>query len=166
MEYQINDHVVHPTHGVGRVVGLVNRSITGDHVQSFYEIALHRSTVWIPVGAGPAASLRRLTPRDELTRYREILRGPAALLITDHRQRHLDLQNRLKPGLFANLCEVVRDLTARSWLKPLNERDSAALRRSRDDLCQEWAVADGVPLLDATHEINALLQEGRLAQQA
>jgi len=87
-------------------------------------------------------------------------------LIPDHRQRHLELASRLRPGLFQNLCEVVRDLSARGWDKPLNEKDSVAFRKTRDDLCQEWAATTGVTVTEAADEIAALLREGRLAYQA
>jgi len=118
------------------------------------------------VEAAPSDQLRPPTGKHELDRYREVLRSRPESLAADHRQRQLDLTSRLRAGLFQNLCEVVRDLTARSWLKPLNERDSAALRKTRDDLCQEWAIADGVSVLDASDEVETLLQQGRAALQA
>jgi RNA polymerase-interacting CarD/CdnL/TRCF family regulator len=59
------------------------------------------------------------------------------------------------------MCEIVRDLTARSWRKPLREADTASLRRARERLCQEWAAAEDVTLAEATREVDALLLEAR-----
>jgi RNA polymerase-interacting CarD/CdnL/TRCF family regulator len=59
------------------------------------------------------------------------------------------------------MCEVVRDLTARSWEKSLNEADSSSLRKAREALCQEWAASKGISLTDADQEVEALLVEAR-----
>lgn len=161
MLFQVDELVVHPAHGVGRIVGLVTKRFTGAEAHLYYEFAAGRSTVWVPVEASAASGLRRLTPKDELARYRGVLRSRPISLTPDHRQRRQDLLSHLKVGLFQNLCEVVRDLTARGWLKPLSEMDSSTLRKTRDDLCQEWAAADGVSVLEAVKEVDALLFEGR-----
>jgi RNA polymerase-interacting CarD/CdnL/TRCF family regulator len=166
MPFQVDDRVVHPTHGVGRVVGLVTQRFSEAEARLYYEIAIQRSTVWIPVDADTARELRPLTPKAELARYRNVLRSRPASLTADHRQRRLDLLSRLKAGSFQSLCEVVRDLTARGWQKALGEMDATALRKTRDGLCQEWAAADGVSVLDAVKEVDALLLEGRQAYQA
>ena len=165
MTFHVDEQVVHPAHGVGRVIALVTRRFAEAEARQYYEVALTRSTVWVPVAAGPGNNLRALTPKDELAHYRDVLRSRPNSLIPDHRQRHLELASRLRPGLFQNLCEVVRDLSARGWVKPLNEKDAGALRKTRDDLCQEWAATSGVSITDAVEEVEALLREGRLIHQ-
>ncbi len=166
MPYQVNDYVVHPAHGVGRVIGLATQSFFEAEARVYYEIAIPRnSKVWVPVDNDVAIGLRPLTPKSELKHYRGVLRSRPVSLILDHRQRHLELINRLKVGLFQNLCEVVRDLTARRWLKPLNELDSRTLRKTHDGLCEEWAAADGISIQEAAKEVDALLLEARQAYQ-
>lgn len=157
MLYQVDDRVVHATYGVGRVVGVVTRQFTAAEARQYYEIALERSTVWVPTEAASSAELRLLTPKAELERYRVVLQSRPATLTADHRQRRLEITNRLKTGSLQTLCEVIRDLTARSWRKALNEMDAAGLRKAREVVCREWAAADGVPYLSAVQEIDALL---------
>lgn len=165
MPYQVNDCVVHPAHGVGHIVALAMQRFFDVEARLYYEIAIQRNTVWVPVDTGVASGLRPVTPKSELARYRRVLRSRPVSLILDHRQRHMDLLSHLKAGLFQNLCEVVRDLTARRWLKPLNEMDSRTLRKTHEGLCQEWAAADGVSVQEAAKEVDALLLEGRQAYQ-
>lgn len=165
MPYQVNDCVVHPAHGVGRVVALGIQHFFDVEARLYYEILIQRNTVWVPVDTGVASGLRPVTPKAELARYRRVLQSQPNSLILDSRQRHLELLGRLKVGLFQTSCEVVRDLTARRWVKPLNEMDSRTLRRTHDGLCQEWAAAAGVTVQEAAQEIDALLLEGRQAHQ-
>ncbi len=163
MNYQVDDRVVHVTHGVGRVVGLVTKSFSEQEERRYYEIDLERGTVWVPVDSNQEGELRRLTPRADLARYRAVLRSQPLELTADHRQRRVDLLARLKVGSFQEMCEVVRDLSARGWQKPLSEADSGTLRKAMDGLCQEWAATAGVSIADATREIDGLLLECREA---
>lgn len=143
--FKIDDRVVYPALGIGRVVALVMKCL---------------------VDAGAGSGLRPLTPRADLARYRDVLRSCPRPLTPNHRQRDADLRTRLRAGSFQDLCEVVRDLTARGWHKPLSERNSAAPRRSRDAVCKEWAATDGVSVPRATAGVKALLLEGRANHQS
>ena len=166
MRYQIDDYVVHPAHGVGRIVGLVMQRFTEPEARLYYQIAIQRNTtVWVPVDRDLTIGLRPSTPKAELKHYREVLRSRPVSLILDNRQRHFNLADRLKVGLFQDLCEVVRDLNARRWLKPLNELDSRTFRTTHDALCAEWAVAAEVSVPEAAKEVNALLFEAQQAYQ-
>jgi len=166
MPFQIDDRVVYPACGVGRIAALVTKRFFEAEARLYYEVVIQRSTVWVPVDAGATSGLRLLTSRDELARYRGVLRSCPVPLTPDPRQRRLDLLGQLRAGSLQNLCEIVRDLTARGWRKVLGEADKATLRRAREGLCQEWAAADGVSVVQATEEVDALLLEGGQAYQA
>lgn len=161
MPFQVGDVVFHPDHGVGQVVRLEEKHFSGKAAGLYYELAVLKSTVWVLVASAESLRLRPLTSKSDLGRYRSVLKSRPALLNKDHRQRHLELGERLKQGSFLMMCEVVRDLTARSWHKPLNEYDSVRLQRVRGRLCQEWASAENVSLAEATDEVSSLLLEAR-----
>ena len=161
MPFQIGDFVFHPAHGVGRIVRLEERRFDREQARLYYEVLTQKSTIWVPVETYEAVGLRQLTARPDLARYRNVLRSRPAPLEKDTYKRRRELADRLKQGSFQAVCEVVRDLTARSWRKPLNEADSASLRRAREYLCQEWAAAAGVSIAEATQEVEDLLREAR-----
>lgn len=163
MLFQIGDVVVHPDHGVGHVARLEEKRFSGREAGLYYELTIERSTVWVSVESREALRLRPVTPRSDLARYRGVLKSRPIPLNKDHRQRNLELAGRLKQGSFLVMCEVVRDLTARGWVKPLNEYDSTSLQRVRGRLCQEWAASEGVSIADASGEVSALLLESRKA---
>ena len=102
------------------------------------------------------------------TRYRfridgRLLKGPAAPLNSDPRLRQAELRDHLKEGTLIAHCEVVRDLAATGWHKPLSGAMAAFLKSTQDVLCQEWAAVEGVSLAEAESEIAALLDQGRQA---
>jgi len=163
MPYEIDDRVVLNPHGVGRIAGLVTKRFTTAQVQEYYEVATERSLVWVAVDGAEARGLRPVTGKAELDRFRDVLRSRPVALNTDHRQRHLELHNRERLGTFQAACELVRDLTAYTWKKPLNDVDTATFRHAQTGLCEEWAAAEDVPLAQANAEVAALLLEGRQA---
>lgn len=165
MPFKVGDHVAHPEHGLGRIVRLSQQQFPGSPAQTYYEVVTAKSTLWVPQEAA-AACLRPVITGDELPHYRSVLLSPPGALDPDRRQRQLDVAQRLKEGSFRALCEVVRDLTAHSWRKALNEGDSLALRKARESLCQEWAAAAAISVSEAGREIEALCAEGRQRYQS
>ncbi|MEP7359103.1 MAG: CarD family transcriptional regulator [Anaerolineales bacterium] len=163
MRYKVGESIVHPSHGVGRIIGLETQTFLGNEAKLFYEVLTSKSTIWVSTEGDQAAALRSVTSKADLARYRRLLQSPPAQLDPDHRKRQLEMAGRLRDGTFSVLCEIVRDLTARGRIKPLNEADSAALRRARSSLLQEWAAAAEVTLAEATAEVDELLQAGNHA---
>jgi RNA polymerase-interacting CarD/CdnL/TRCF family regulator len=102
-----------------------------------------------------------LIAKADIDRYRSLLRSRPTPLAADHRQRQVTLEERLKDNSFDSRCKLVRDLTAFGWHKDLNESNGAMLRSARDALCAEWAAVEGLSTAEATHEVMALLDEGK-----
>lgn len=162
MTYRVNELVVHMSFGVGRVTGVVMRSFAEAKLQSYYEISTDRSTIWVPVEAATLL-LRRPTPVNDLPRYRQILRGAPVRLTSTPRLRRQELSDRFKPGQLESLCELVRDLSALGWRKPLTEIESSYLRKARDKVVQEWATSINGTNIQANEEIDQLLRDGHQA---
>jgi RNA polymerase-interacting CarD/CdnL/TRCF family regulator len=116
--------------------------------------------VWVPADTEDAASLRHLISNSDLTHYRALLKSRPVPLNANWRQRGQERINSLRAGSFEIMCEVVRDLTAYGWPKPLRESEAKELHKIQDAVSQEWASALGVLPSVAYREITALLQEG------
>lgn len=165
MQFKIGDLVVHLAHGLGQVVNLQEKQLFGAQARLYYEVVTQKSTVWVPVESQTVSTLRAITPRSDLELFEKVLRLKPVSLNKDHRQRQAELNERLKRGSFQALCEVVRDLTAHGWRKPLSDADAALLRRIHDNLCQEWAMAAGKTVAEVDQQINMLLLEARHVHQ-
>jgi CarD family transcriptional regulator len=161
MEIKHGDYVVHPTFGVGFVESIEDREIGEEGTRTFYRIGFVKTTVWVPVQHPRSGGLRPITPSKDLARYSTLLRSSPAALDNNFRLRQIDLENRLKQGTFQALCEVVRDLSARSWLKSLSSFEATLLKRTRAFLNQEWAATSGKSLEEASIEVEACLAVGK-----
>jgi len=161
MRFKIGDRVVLPTHGIGHIKAVEEKNFSEPGVRLYYKIVLSKHSIWIPVEAHEVSGLRLVTGKSDLDHYRNLLKSPPAPLEKNHHRRHLELISRLKQGSFQIMCEVVRDLTAWGWRKPLGQADTALLQKTRQSLYQEWAAAAGVSTTEAIKEIDSLLLVAR-----
>jgi K+-transporting ATPase ATPase B chain len=79
----------------------------------------------------------------------------------DHMISLIEGARRQKDGSFKARCELVRDLTALSWKRSLNEITSIMLQATRSAVCAEWATVLDLSIDKARLEVEALLLEGR-----
>ncbi len=155
-----DDLVVHPSHGVGRIIGVETREFSQGAPQLYYRIAIPTGTVWVPVD-GSGAGLRKLTAKEDLEHYRQLLSGRPSSLPKGYRERQNALLERLKQTSFEARCKVLRDLSALGWHKRLNQGNAGLLRIAHRDVCTEWAASAGVSINEAGAQIGSLLVEGR-----
>jgi len=133
----------------------------GDGKKSpFYEISFPGSTLWVPLGLADS-EIRKLSTKTEIASCRGVLKAPAECLEDDFRLRQMELNNHIKEGTLTARCEVVRDLTAYGWHKPLRGSIIGFLRGIQEVLCQEWAAVEEITPAEAAIEIQFLLEKGR-----
>jgi len=160
MELKIGDQVVHPKYGLGYVVNLNEREFEPGVLHTYYEISMRGITLWVALDM-PTFGLRKLSVRSEISHCREILVSLPNVLIENPRERQAEMADRLKLGSIAAHCEVVRDLYAYLGQKPSSGKLGVYLHDTQEVLCQEWAEVEGISLIDATQEVNALLEKGK-----
>jgi RNA polymerase-interacting CarD/CdnL/TRCF family regulator len=165
MSFKVGDRVVHPRHGLGHVTNFAVKQFVQGEKRPFYEISFPGSTLWVPLNLS-TSGIRKLTVKSEIVRCRQLLKAPATPLNVDPRLRQTELSDRLKEGTLTAHCEVVRDLTAAGWQKPLNGALATFLKVTQDVLCQEWAAVEGIALSEAAIEVESLLEKGRQANNS
>lgn len=159
LKFNIGDRVVHPQQGVGYVAKLEEKQFEPNHPRMYYVILIPDTTVWVPVDL-PTSGLRKLSARGELDQCRQVLQG-APHPLTPDKGLLGSLIVQINQGTIAAHCEVVRDLTAFGWHKPLYGAMAEFQRVIMNVLSQEWAVVEGVSVIEASHEISTLLKKGR-----
>lgn len=163
MPIKVGDRVIHPQHGLGQVTSLAIKQFVEGEKRPFYEISFPGSTLWVPLSL-TNSGIRKLSAKSEIVNSRRVLKSPAEPLKNDFRLRQTELKNRLKDGTLIARCEVVRDLTAYGWHKPLNGSIAAFLQSTLDVLCQEWAAVEKITPAEAATEIQALIEKGKEAK--
>ncbi len=160
MPFKIGDQVVHPHHGVGVITGLTNRQFEPGAPRSYYEISIGDGTLWVPVDE-PGLGLRKLTSKNQLGHCAEILQSVPSSPDIGPRELREHFSRHLRDGTIVAQCEVVRDLTALGWRKPLAGSMAEFRHMALTVLCQEWAAVGEISLAQATQTIGTYLGAGK-----
>jgi CarD family transcriptional regulator len=160
--FNIGERVVHPQHGVGKVVKLEEREFGSGVRRRYYEVSIAGagSTLWVPCDP-PSFGLRSVAGKSDIDACRKILVSRPSPLTDDARSRQSHLAERLKQGTIRVQCEVVRDLYAFGEHKSLYGSMAGFFRQTQNVLCEEWALVEGIALADAVQEVNSLLEKSR-----
>lgn len=160
LRFKVGDRVIHPWYGLGQVTRLALKQFMDGEKRLFYEISFPDSTLWIPLNLS-TSGIRKLSERTEIAICRKVLRSQARPLGDDFRLRRIALNDHIKEGTLTARCEVVRDLTAYGWYKPLSGSIAAFLQAAQEVLYQEWAAIEGITPVEAATEIQILLEKGK-----
>lgn len=158
MNFHKGDTVMHWTHGIGQIVNLEERALSGSKT-IYYVVQLRDMTVWVPANSQVGSRLRPPTPKFRFQRLLAILSSPSEPLPVDRLERKTHLLELLKGGRLESLCEVIRDLSAyqQQQTRPMNDNDQMILKQSRNTLLGEWAFVLSIPHAQAEHELHRLL---------
>jgi len=109
--FRVNDHVVYPTHGVGKIIAVESQEIAGTRLELFV-IAFdqEKMTLRVPLGKAKAVGMRILSSRDTVRNALKTLRGRARVKRTMWSRRAQEYEAKINSGDLLLIAEVVRDL--------------------------------------------------------
>ncbi len=105
------DHVVYPTHGVGKVERIATEEIAGHKLELIHiTFEENRMTLRVPVAKARSAGLRKLATRKLFDEAMLILKGRARIKRTMWSRRAQEYEAKINSGDPLAIAEVVRDL--------------------------------------------------------
>jgi len=156
MNFNEGDPVMHWTYGLGQIVGLEERDISGSKTL-YYAVQARDLTVWVPADNKLKSRLRSPTSQSRFRQLLNILSSPGKPLPDDRIERKNHLMALLKDGSTEALCHAIRDLFTYQKTKSLNDSDQNLLRQSQKTLLGEWEFVLSVPHAEANIELSRLL---------
>ena len=159
MDYRVGDPVMHWIYGLGEVVGLEERVLSGQKTL-YYSVKVRDLTIWVPADGDLRNRLRPPTQPAKFKQLFAILTSPGEPLPDDRQKRKIQLVEQLKDGRAESLCRVIRDLFAYQQVRSLNDNDQHLMRRTREALLGEWGFAMSILPAQAESELHRLLASG------
>lgn len=156
MKIREGDSVMHWTHGLGKVVRLEERALSGEAIM-YYAIQIGDMTVWVPADDMLETRLRMPTPAAAFKKLMGVLSHPGEPLPNDRRERKTLLLEWLKDGRTESLFRVVRSLATYRQDHSLNLDEQTILKRSKNALVGEWSCAMSITTAQAEIELYRLL---------
>jgi RNA polymerase-interacting CarD/CdnL/TRCF family regulator len=159
MNFHEGDSVMHWTFGLGTVIRMEERNMSGKEIM-YYAIQIGDMTIWVPADSMLNSRLRFPTSENGFEKLKSILSGPGEALPDDRHQRKTILLELLKDGSAESLCRVIRSLVTYRKVRSLNDNDQAILKRTEKALIGEWGASYSVTPIQAELELHHLLSAG------
>jgi CarD family transcriptional regulator len=158
MEFHVGDKIVHPLHGPGRITGLERKEIMAGAKRYFViDIPSSGLTVYVPRKKMEQIGVRPAIRQAKIKAVFKMLMSRPHRLPSDYKERQEQIWELLRTGEMMRIAEAVRDLTWHGERDHLTRKDSDYLRRGRELLAAEVALASDSEVTDVHTRIDAAL---------
>lgn len=137
------DHVVYPTHGVGKVERIAVEEIAGHKLELIHiTFEENRMTLRVPVAKARTAGLRKLATRSMFDEALAVLKGKARIKRTMWSRRAQEYEAKINSGDPLAIAEVVRDLHRNAGQPDQSFSERQIYEAAMDRLAAELAALD------------------------
>ncbi len=137
------DHVVYPTHGVGKVERIAVEDIAGHRLELIHiTFEENRMTLRVPVAKARSAGLRKLATRKMFDEALGVLKGRARIKRTMWSRRAQEYEAKINSGDPLAIAEVVRDLHRNAGQPDQSFSERQIYEQAMDRLAAELAALD------------------------
>jgi CarD family transcriptional regulator len=153
------DHVVYPTHGVGKVERIATEEIAGHKLELIHiTFEENRMTLRVPVAKARTAGLRKLATRKLFDEALAVLKGRARIKRTMWSRRAQEYEAKINSGDPLSIAEVVRDLHRNAGQPDQSFSERQIYEAAMDRLAAELAALDKTDKLTAVVKLANFLK--------
>jgi CarD family transcriptional regulator len=142
-DFAEGDHVVYPTHGVGKVERIAVEDIAGHRLELIHiTFEENRMKLRVPVAKARSAGLRKLATRKIFDEALAVLKGRARIKRTMWSRRAQEYEAKINSGDPMAIAEVVRDLHRNAGQPDQSFSERQIYEAAMDRLAAELAALD------------------------
>ncbi|MDJ0683982.1 MAG: CarD family transcriptional regulator [Alphaproteobacteria bacterium] len=159
-KYKSGDHVVYPTHGVGKVQGVETKEIAGATLDLIViEFDKDRMILRVPVAKADESGLRKLSSPDQMKTALKTLKGKSRVRRTMWSRRAQEYEAKINSGDPVAIAEVVRDLFRNTNQPDQSYSERQLYQAALDRLAREFAAVEEIEEEEAATKLEEMLQK-------
>lgn len=109
--FRVNEYIVYPSHGVGRIKDIEEEEIAGIKLELFIiDFEQEKMVLRVPTAKAAAVGMRKLSDAARMEKATKTLRGRARVKRTMWSRRAQEYEAKINSGDIILVAEVVRDL--------------------------------------------------------
>ena len=158
LDFRTNEHVVYPSHGVGKITDVETQEIAGTELE-LYVIAFEKDkmTLRVPTDKAILVGMRSLASSDTVAHAMRTLKGKAKVKRAMWSRRAQEYEQKINSGDLIAIAEVVRDLHRTDDQREQSYSERQLYEAALERLTREIAAVKGADELDAQKQINDVL---------
>lgn len=162
--FKVNDFVVYPAHGVGKIVGVEKQLIAGISNELFLIVfEQEKMKLRVPTAKAQAVGMRGLSDEPTVKKAIDTLKGRARIKRTMWSRRAQEYEAKINSGDIIQVAEVVRDLYRAADQPEQSYSERQLFEAALDRLAREVAAAKNLSLDAAIGELDASLLQKKAA---
>ncbi|BAF90041.1 MULTISPECIES: CarD family transcriptional regulator [Azorhizobium] len=159
--FKTGEHIVYPSHGVGRITSIEEQEVAGFKLELFViSFEKDKMTLRVPVPKIASVGMRKLSEGPVVTKALETLKGRARVKRTMWSRRAQEYEAKINSGDLIAISEVVRDLY-RSDAQPEQSYSERQLYEAAlDRMARELSAVQNITETESVKLIEQNLQKG------
>jgi CarD family transcriptional regulator len=163
-QFKVNDSIVYPAHGVGRIVAIEKQTIAGVTNELFLiDFEQEKMKLRVPTGKAIAVGMRPLSEPALVKKAVETLKGRARIKRTMWSRRAQEYEAKINSGDILSVAEVVRDLFRATDQPEQSYSERQLFEQALDRLAREVAAVNKTDLAAAIALCEASLAQKKAA---
>ncbi len=156
-QYNVNDFVVYPKHGVGKIIS-VEKATIGDIGINFYKILIERDKLTLTIPINQQSHLRPISSINQINKCVSILKTKPKIKRTMWSRRAQEYEQKINSGKIYELAEVVKDLNKTSnTLADQSYSERQLFEQAYDRLQSEFEVVLKISAEDTKKKMDKAL---------
>ncbi len=157
-EFKANDHVVYPTHGVGRIMRIEDQEVAGIKLELFViTFEKDKMTLRVPVAKAKSVGMRKLSSPDVVATALNTLKGRARVKRTMWSRRAQEYEAKINSGDLVSIAEVVRDLHRASGQPEQSYSERQLYEAALARMAREVAAVERIDEMAAVKRVEGVL---------
>ena len=155
--YNINDYVVYPKHGVGKILA-VEKAVIGDIDINFYKVFIDKDKLTLTIPINQQSNLRPISSSNQINKCVSILKSKPKIKRTMWSRRSQEYEQKINSGKIYELAEVVKDLNKNSnAIADQSYSERQLFEKAYDRLQSEFEAVLKVPTEDVRKKMDKAL---------
>ena len=163
-QYNINDHVVYPKHGVGKITSIEKATI-GEIGINFYKILVERDKLTLTIPINQQNHLRPISSINQINKCISILKTKPKIKRTMWSRRAQEYEQKINSGKIYELAEVVKDLNKTSnTIADQSYSERQLFEQAYDRLQSEFEVVLKISAEDTKKKMDKALGRNQIVE--
>ena len=158
--YKINEYVVYPSHGVGKITDILEQEIAGMKLE-LYVIYFEedKMTLRVPTNKVESTGMRAISDTNLIDEAFSILKSNAKVKKTMWSRRAQEYDQKINSGDIKLLSEVVRDLFRKDDQTEQSYSERQMFQVAFERYTREFAISSSLKFEDASTKILEILNK-------
>lgn len=159
VDFAAGDHVVYPTHGVGKILRIERQLIAGFELELMVvEFERDKMTVRVPLTKVNSVGIRKLSSPQKMKSALETLKGRARVKRAMWSRRAQEYEAKINSGDPVSIAEVVRDLHRNAGQPDQSYSERQIYESALDRLVRELAAVERIDEDSAGKKLEKILK--------